>query len=68
MRPTPYSYNTILIGGVDLLRSAPNQIFPVIFDSGASKAISGFKEDFVGEIIPPPNSVTLQTRDYQLLR
>ena len=42
--PTPYSYNTMLTGGVDLLRSAPNQNFPVMFDSGASNAISGFKE------------------------
>ena len=38
MFPAPYSYNTMLTGGVDLLWSASNQIFPVIFDPSASKA------------------------------
>ena len=52
MCPTPCNYNTMLIDGVDLLWTT-NTTFPVIFDSGASKAISGFKEDFVGEIVSP---------------
>ena len=49
----------MLNGGVDLLCSDPNQIFPVIFDSGANKVISGFKEDFVGGIATPPNALKL---------
>ena len=56
--PTPYSYNTMLTSGVDLLRTT-NTTFPVICDSGASKAISGFKVDFVGEIVVPPRKLRL---------
>ena len=58
MCPTPYSYNTMLTRWIDLLQPVPNQTFPVIYDSGASKASSGFKEEFVGEI-PPPNELWL---------
>ena len=43
----------MLPGGVGLLHTA-HKAFPVIFDSGASKALIGFKSDFVREIIPPP--------------
>ena len=55
---TPYSYNTMLTGGVDLLRTT-NNTFLVIFNSGASKAISGFKEDFVDKILAPPRELRL---------
>ena len=48
----------MLTGGVDLLHTA-HKTFPAIFDSGASKAISGFKSDFVGEITPPPKELRL---------
>ena len=41
--PNLCSYNTILTGGVDLLRTT-NTTLPVVIDSGESKAISGFKE------------------------
>ena len=33
--------------------------FPIIFDTGASLAVSGFKEDFVGSIVTPQQSLTL---------
>ena len=52
--PSPAAYNTAtsLLGSVDLKpRNAHNQRpFPVIFDSGASLAISPCADDFVGPI------------------
>ena len=50
MCPTPCGCNIILTGSLGLLYTE-NQRFPVIFDSGASIAISGFNSDFVGEIV-----------------
>jgi hypothetical protein len=44
---------------LDCLRSSSLERFPVIFDSGASVAISGNKGDFVGDIIPPFRELTL---------
>ena len=51
--PSPSAYNaaTGLLGTVDLKPHTPHSPpFPVIFDSGASLAISPCKEDFVGPI------------------
>ena len=55
--PSPSAYNTAtgLLGIVDLKPHTPHSPpFPVIFDSGASLAISPCKEDFVGQIQPLP--------------
>jgi hypothetical protein len=38
---------------LDELESSKVACFPVIFDSGASVAISGHKTDFIGDIVPP---------------
>ena len=48
--PTPQAYNAALLGKVDLVPRDSPAAFKVIFDSGASLAISPSKEDFVGEI------------------
>lgn len=37
----------------------PLSLFQVIFDSGASKAISGYKENFIGEIVTPDTEMCL---------
>ena len=58
MYPTPCGYSNMLTSGVDLLRTT-NTTFSVMFDSGSSKAISGFKEDFVGEIMAPTKELCL---------
>ena len=54
--PSPSAYNTAsgLLGTVDLKPHTPySPPFPVIFDSGASLAISPCKEDIVGPILQP---------------
>ena len=66
MCPIPCIYNTMLTGGVDLLRKT-NNIFPVTFDSGLSKAISGFKKEFVGEIVASPRKLRLEGREDGML-
>ena len=48
--PTPQAYNAALLGKVDLVPHDSPAAFKVIFDSGASLAISPSKEDFVGDI------------------
>ena len=56
--PSPAAYNTAtgLLGTVDLKPHTPlSPPFSVIFDSGASLAISPCKEDFVGPIQPLPH-------------
>ena len=55
---TPCGYTTMLNGGMDLLHMT-HKIFLGIFDSGASKAISGFRSDFSGEVTPPPKELRL---------
>ena len=56
--PSPTAYNTSVQGGIDTsLFDDPGGIaecFPVIFDSGASLAISPSRSDFVGAIKPTP--------------
>jgi hypothetical protein len=50
------------LGGVNFLDClAPSRLnkFPVIFDSGASIAISGNRGDFVGSIRPPASDLSL---------
>ena len=57
---SPTSYNASLTGSTSFLnRIGPLSLFQVIFDSGASKAISGYKEDFIGEIITPDTEMRL---------
>lgn len=53
--PTAPGLNVALSGlnFLDCLASSKSMQFPVIFDSGASVAISGHKGDYVGEILPP---------------
>jgi hypothetical protein len=46
----PAAFNSHLLGKVDLLPSSPSASFPVIFDSGASLAISPSLSDFSGPI------------------
>ena len=41
------------------LSSSINKKFPIIFDSGASVAISGFKNDFVSDIQEPSSEIRL---------
>ena len=49
---SPTSYNASLPGSTSFInRVGPLSLFQVIFDSCASKAISGSKEDFIGEIV-----------------
>ena len=50
--PSPAGLNAALMGNVDLLPSATPSTFRVIFDSGASLAISPNKDHFVGPIQP----------------
>ena len=57
---SPTSYNASLTGSTSFLnRIGPLSLFQVIFDLGASKAISGYKEDFIGEIITPDTEMRL---------
>ena len=55
---SPAAYNTSL-GGPLYNPLGLIGAFPVIFDSGASKAISGFKEDFVKGVKGAPAGMTL---------
>ena len=48
--PTPKAYNAAMLGHVDLMPRNSPAAFKIIFDSGASLAISPSKDDFVGEI------------------
>ena len=48
--PSPLAYNAALLGQVDLIPRNSPASFKVIFNSGASLAISPSKDDFVGEI------------------
>ena len=49
--PTAMAYNASLTGRIDPLQlSKDNPSFPIVFDSGASLAISGNKDDFIGPI------------------
>ena len=50
--PTPLAYNAAIMGRVDLYQPHPPSSFPVIFDTGASLAISPSKDDFAGTITP----------------
>jgi hypothetical protein len=56
--PSPMAYNATAQGGIDTtIYDDPGGIaacFPIIFDSGASLAISPSKADFVGAIKPTP--------------
>jgi hypothetical protein len=47
---SPVAFNACLLGKVDLLPSSTTSSFPVIFDSGASLAISPSLQDFSGPI------------------
>ena len=61
--PSPAAYNTAtgLLGTVDLKPLTPGSPpFPVIFDSGASLAISPCTEDFVGPIRKLPHERRLE--------
>ncbi len=54
--PSPAAYNAgLLLGQVDLLHASSSAKFPVIFDSGATLAISPDKNDFAGAIRPLHN-------------
>ena len=60
--PTPRIYNALTTGNIG--PSFINPItsikeFPIIFDSGASVAISGFKEDFISTLNSPKKEIRL---------
>ena len=57
--PSPKAYNASLMGTVDLQTNTSPHSFPVIFDSGATLAISPSKEDFAGPIVPFKTKRTL---------
>ena len=57
--PSPKAYNASLMGAVDLQTHTSPHSFPVIFDSGATLAISPSKEDFSGSIVPFKTKRTL---------
>ena len=53
--PTPMAYNAGLMGRVDLYPPDPDdKPFKVIFDSGASLAITPYRGDFIRHIKPFP--------------
>jgi hypothetical protein len=59
--PTLPALNAAMTGlnFLDCLGPSKLERFPVIFDSGASVAISGNKGDFVGDTVPPFRELTL---------
>jgi len=56
---TSMTIDTVFAGPNAFLTVVGSESFPVIFDSGASLAISGNREDFVGDLVTPKTDLRL---------
>lgn len=61
VEPSPRAFNALCDSRTTVFRpfDAADHHFPVIFDYGASRAISGCKDDFVTPITKPPTAMRL---------
>ena len=59
--PIPKIYNILANGniGPNFMDPITSKEFPILFDSGASVAISGFKEDFIADLNRPKTDIRL---------